>query len=283
MFKPVFQAVQLFLKGATGKDRQAKQSLAEQLLAVQIAYDGLQKQHNQLQQRCDRLQANNSDLKQRLSHQQHELDEFVNFADTDAKELTTANQELQTRLRQSEDEKTQLQNTNGTLLGKIAYLNSQLELRGYQSTASEPAFAFDSSSQSAASLPINPDVTDPVDLSDISLALVGGHETTYRKVTEELQQYGLKNCVHVPPHSIASNSRNQIKDKISNCDLIITITSYVDHSVSKCVKQLKETQMLAGECIRVSCHGKSGLVREVLEYFGSSANSGAREEIGLVQ
>ena len=110
---------------------------------------------------------------------------------------------------------------------------------------------------------------EQIDLSNVSLALIGGHETTYRTVSEELRQYGLKHCVHVPPHSIASNSRHQIKDKISNCDLIITITSYVDHSVSKCVKQLKDAKMLAGECIRVSCHGKSGLVREVLEHFAN--------------
>lgn len=277
MFKPVFQAVQMFLKGATGKDRQAKQNISEQLLAVQIAYDQLQQQHSQLQQTCDRLSATNSDLQQRQIYLQKELDDFINFADTDAKELVAENQELQSRLRQSEDEKIELQNVNGTLLGKIAYLNSQLDLRSYQ-TAEDDEFSTTKENfrteGEIVSVIASPDSAsaDAVDLSNISLALIGGHETTYRKVTEELQQYGLKTCIHVPPHSIASNSRNQIKDKISQCDLVITITSYVDHSVSKCVKQLKDTQMLAGECIRVSCHGKSGLVREVLQYFANPAD-----------
>ena len=63
------------------------------------------------------------------------------------------------------------------------------------------------------------------------------------------------------------------RDKISNCDLIVTVTSHVDHSVSECVKQLKDAQVLAGECIRVSCHGKSGLVREVLNYFADPMRS----------
>ncbi|PZO58650.1 MAG: hypothetical protein DCF15_04845, partial [Phormidesmis priestleyi] len=106
-----------------------------------------------------------------------------------------------------------------------------------------------------------------IDLSNVSLALIGGHETTHREVSEELKKYGLKRCIHIPPHSIVSNSRSQIKDKISNCDLIVTITSYVDHSVTQCVKQLKDTQMLTGEVIRVHCHGKSGVVREVLDHF----------------
>ncbi|MEO1390437.1 MAG: DUF2325 domain-containing protein [Cyanobacteria bacterium J06634_6] len=277
MFKPVFQAVQMFLKGATGKDRQAKQNISEQLLAVQIAYDQLQQQHSQLQQTCDRLSATNSDLQQRQTYLQKELDDFINFADTDAKELVAENQELQSRLRQSENEKIELQNVNGTLLGKIAYLNSQLDLRSYQTaeddefSTTEENFRTEGEIVSAIASP-DSSSADAVDLSNISLALIGGHETTYRKVTEELQQYGLKTCIHVPPHSIASNSRNQIKDKISQCDLVITITSYVDHSVSKCVKQLKDTQMLAGECIRVSCHGKSGLVREVLQYFANPAD-----------
>ncbi|MEO0887940.1 MAG: DUF2325 domain-containing protein [Cyanobacteria bacterium J06648_10] len=277
MFKPVFQAVQMFLKGATGRDRQAKQNISEQLLAVQIAYDQLQQQHSQLQQTCDRLSATNSDLQQRQIYLQKELDDFINFADTDAKELVAENQELQSRLRQSEDEKIELQNVNGTLLGKIAYLNSQLDLRSYQTaeddefSTTEENFRTEGEIVSAIASP-DSSSADAVDLSNISLALIGGHETTYRKVTEELQQYGLKTCIHVPPHSIASNSRNQIKDKISQCDLVITITSYVDHSVSKCVKQLKDTQMLAGECIRVSCHGKSGLVREVLQYFANPAD-----------
>ena len=280
MFKPVFQAVQMFLKGATGKDRQAKQNIADQLLAVQIAYDQLQQQHSQLQQKCDRLSATNGDLQQRQTYLQKELDDFVNFADTDAKELAAENQDLQRRLRQSEDEKGQLQNVNGTLLGKIAYLNSQLDLRSYQEAeGNEPIVRESIGADSETTVAIaasNSEFTDFVDLSNISLALIGGHETTYRKVTEELQQYGLKTCIHVPPHSIASNSRNQIKDKISHCDLVITITSYVDHSVSRCVKQLKDTQMLAGECIRVSCHGKSGLVREVLQYF---ANAGSMSSL----
>jgi len=283
MFKPMLQAVQMFLKGASGKDRQDKHHLSEHLLAMQVAYDQLQQkqdtlqvQNSRLQRECDRLTRTHADLNTELKRHQLDLDELISVADTDAKDLAQENEDLQLRLRQSEDSKEALQNNNATLLGKIAVLENQLTLRSYQTTdiAAEPTKANDQRDSSKAdsqaavlSLLTDSASLEQVDLSNISLALIGGHETTYRTVTEELKQYGLKNCVHVPPHSIASNNRHQIKDKISNCDLIITITSYVDHSVSKCVKQLNDAKMLAGECIRVSCHGKSGLVREVLQYF----------------
>ncbi|MEL6939106.1 MAG: DUF2325 domain-containing protein [Cyanobacteria bacterium J06598_1] len=280
MFKPVLQAVQMFLKGATGKDRQAKQHLSDHLLTLQVAYDQLQQQHDglkqkhtQLQQRFDRLQHSQSDLNQSLKRHKLDLDEFIDVADTDAKALSLEIEDLQQRLRQSEEEKEDVQNRNGVLIGRIAFLENQADLVSYQDVADvggDPAPRADGEKRS---LNRSIDSAEPVDLSDISLALVGGHETTYREVTKALEEYGLKRCVHVPPHSVESSDRNRIKDKISNCDLVITITSYVDHSVSKCVKSLKDTQMLAGECIRVSCHGKSGLVREVLQYFQGTLQS----------
>ncbi|MEL6469436.1 MAG: DUF2325 domain-containing protein [Cyanobacteria bacterium J06623_4] len=265
MLKPVLHAFQMFLKGATGKDRQAKHHLSDHLLKVQVAYDQLQQQFDQLQLENERLLKTTGDLEKQLQHNQSELEELITLADTDAKFLISENQSLQLRLRKSEDEKESLRAARGRLLGRVAVLERQLDLEGYRTgdgrTPADPAEV---------------DSVDTIDFSEvslanISLALVGGHETTYREVRKALRQYGLKRCIHVPPHSIASNSRQQIKDKIGNCDLVVTITSYVDHSVSKCVKQLKDAQLLAGECIRVSCHGKSGLVREVLQYFAEPA------------
>ncbi len=287
MFKPVLQAVQMFLKGATGKDRQAKAHLSEHLLTLQVAYDQLQQQHDTLQQqheglqqkhtrlhqKYERLQHSQADLKQRLQRHKLDLDEFIDVADMDAKDLSLEIEDLQQRLRQSEDEKGVFQSKNSLLIGKVAVLENDLNLLSYQSNQHSSANAnsdltpaVDDQYPSLESS-TGTETADEIDLSDISLALIGGHETTYREVTKELKQYGLKRCVHVPPHSVASSDRSQIKDKISNCDLIITITSYVDHSVSRCVKSLQDAQVLAGECIRVSCHGKSGLVREVIQYF----------------
>ncbi|MGB3789267.1 MAG: DUF2325 domain-containing protein [Phormidesmis sp.] len=241
---------------------------------MQLAYDQLQADNTTLEQNYKRLQQKQTDLTTRLSRNKTDTDELLNIADSEVDSLVLANEDLQLRLRQSETEKAALQERNGSLLGRVAFLEQQLNIRTYQQDSLDPAPRADGE-KSFLNPEHDSDDTLPfydhsVDLSNLSIALVGGHETTYREVTEVLKQYGLKRCVHVPPHSIASNSRNQIKDKISNCDLVVTITSYVDHSVAKCVKQLKDAQMLAGGSIRVSCHGKSGLVREVLEYFGAS-------------
>ncbi|EDX86702.1 hypothetical protein S7335_4408 [Synechococcus sp. PCC 7335] len=279
MLKPVLHAVQLFLKGATGKDRQAKHHLSEHLLRLQLAYDQLQLEHSDLEQKHSRLQQKQIDLTQRLSRNKTDTDELLSIADSEVDSLISENEDLQLRLRESETENSALKESNGSLLGRVAFLEQQLDIRSYQNGSAEhsstesksgaidtnPFLGLEDSSDESTSL-----YTLPVDLSNLSIALVGGHETTYREVTEALKQYGLKRCIHVPPHSIASNSRNQIKDKISTCDLVVTITSYVDHSVARCVKQLKDAHMLGGGYIRVSCHGKSGLIREVLEYFSTS-------------
>ena len=104
-------------------------------------------------------------------------------------------------------------------------------------------------------------------LSEISIAIVGGHETTYHKVTGELVKYGLKRCVHIPPRS--ADNLSKIREKIRDCDLIVIVTSHVDHYVSNIVKHLKDRMLLSGEVIRVATRGKSGLVREVINYFST--------------
>ncbi|MEO1392323.1 MAG: DUF2325 domain-containing protein [Cyanobacteria bacterium J06634_5] len=334
MFKSIFQPLQLFIKGASGKDRHEKQQLMQQVLTLQLAYDDLQENCDQQletkQAVCNQLQHECNALKQKYTHLQTRYDSLqqqqkklqnehtdltavFNYAEQENKDFSTNNQQLCQQLQQ-------LQKDNQVLKSETIYLAQQLEIKAYQqpethARLSEPASTGRSPSASTTSslahqtgnqagnqvghqagsqagshlangkllardsISQQPDVSaggtsaevdfDGVDLSTISLALIGGHETTHREVSAALRKYGLKRCVHVPPHSIASNSRSQIKDKISQCDLVITITSYVDHSVVRCVKQLKEAQMLAGEVIRMSSHGKSSVVREVLSYFAT--------------
>ena len=271
MFKSLIQPLQLFLKGASGKDRYKKQQIAQQLLTLQVAYDRLQRDYDKQSTDFDALQRD-----------RNELNTLFNCADQENKELTAKNKGLRSQLKKLEED-------NQTLRSELIYRNQKDEISAYQNTpqnasaqlSAGPSLKGRDAKGSAKglehldngagikNLASTAGLDEDVNLSEVSLALIGGHETTHREVTEELKKYGLKRCVHVPPHSIASNSRNQIKDKISQCDLIVTITSYVDHSVVRCVKQLRDTQMLAGEVIRVSCHGKSGVVREVLDYFAA--------------
>lgn len=298
MFKSLIQPLQLFIKGATGKDRYQKQQLAQQLISLQVAYDHLQESCGTLQDEQDVLQRNIEKLQKRygklqrdrnlLQRDRNELNALFNYADKENQGLDAEKGEMRSHIQKIEAEK-------AALHSKVVFLEHKLGLRAYESGAdyTEPeAKVTDSQLESRTDEPLTAEPLAPtaikdisadleadltaeqdrefiVDLSEVSLALVGGHETTHREVAEELKKYGLKRCIHVPPHSRESNNRHQIKDKIGNCDLVVTITSYVDHSVSNCVKQLRDTQMLTGEVIRVHCHGKSGVVREVLQYFAT--------------
>ncbi|MGB3297185.1 MAG: DUF2325 domain-containing protein [Phormidesmis sp.] len=284
MLKSLIQPLQLFIKGATGKDRHQKQQLAQQLISLQVAYDRLQESCGTLQQKHDTLQHSIEQLQKRygslqrdhglLQRDRNELNTLFNYADKENKGLDAETSEMRSHIQKIEAEK-------AALHSKVVFLEHKLGLRAYEPDTP------DAQSESLHSPLLTSKSTEPADLSDgdleaeleaaefivdlseVSLALVGGHETTHREVAEELKKYGLKRCIHVPPHSRESNNRHQIRDKIGNCDLVVTITSYVDHSVSNCVKQLRDTQMLTGEVIRVHCHGKSGVVREVLQYFAT--------------
>ena len=264
MFKSLLQPLQLFMKGATGKDRHQKQQLNQQLIRLQMAYEALQESFDTLQHQHDTLQRERDQLQQRydrLQRDRNDINALFNCADQENRELDAKVLGMRSRIKH-------LKADNAALDSKIIYLEHKLGLQAYRDRTDDNDAVFDASDVILEDVR-SPAALDLIDLSNISLALVGGHETTHREVTEELKKYGLKRCIHVPPHSRESNSRHQIKDKIGSCDLVVTITSYVDHSVSNCVKQLKETSMLTGEVIRVHCHGKSGVVREVLQYFST--------------
>jgi DNA repair exonuclease SbcCD ATPase subunit len=286
MFKSLIEQCKLFVKGATGKDRLQKHQLSQQLMRLQVAYDCIQENCDTLQQKNDALQKNTNQLKKKYSQLQRdhkELNALFNYADKENQELNAEVGKMRSHIKTIEADSAALQS-------QVIYLEHKLGLRAYEEPSSHSSShvlgtSIQGSAQSANSKPLTkaPWTTDNdeldelkgltiqaiVDLSDVSLALVGGHETTHREVAEELKKYGLKRCIHIPPHNRESNSRHQIRDKIGNCDLIVTITSYIDHSVSNCIKQLQDTQMLTGEVIRVHCHGKSGVVREVLQYFSN--------------
>ena len=118
MLKPVLHAVQLFLKGATGKDRQAKHHLSEHLLRMQLAYDQLQVDHSTLEQNYSHLKQKQTELTARLNRNKTDTDELLNIADSEVKSLVIANEDLQLRLRQSETEKATLQEKKRLFLGQ---------------------------------------------------------------------------------------------------------------------------------------------------------------------
>jgi hypothetical protein len=111
-----------------------------------------------------------------------------------------------------------------------------------------------------------------LDLSDFRLALVGGHPSTRRGVIQELQlHYGLKHFVEIPRMSEANTSRNRVKSKIYRCNLVVLITGYMSHRLTEIVFSLKDAGMLAGDVLQLSCKGKSGVLRGILEHVESRA------------
>ena len=118
------------------------------------------------------------------------------------------------------------------------------------------------------SFPEDDTTTETFDLSSLRLALVGGHEATRREVIRELtESYSLENTVEVAPSSEAYVDRSTVQNKINNCDLIAVITGYMGHDLSKIVSELKKDGVLIGEVLPLSCRGKSGVVREILNWW----------------
>lgn len=111
-------------------------------------------------------------------------------------------------------------------------------------------------------------VSAPLNLSSLRLALVGGHEATRREVIRELKQgYSLKDTVEIAPSSEAYVDRSSVQAKISDCDLIAVITGYMGHDLSQIVSNMKKDGALVGEVLLLPCRGKSGIVRNILNWW----------------
>jgi hypothetical protein len=109
-----------------------------------------------------------------------------------------------------------------------------------------------------------------VDLSDFSLALVGGRPPTRQEVFAELSEhYGLQKhrYVEVPPIREKNINRSRLKEKISGRDLIAVIVTYIGHDLTDMVSELKESGALSGEIIWVNESGKTGIVRSILAHI----------------
>lgn len=108
---------------------------------------------------------------------------------------------------------------------------------------------------------------ETVNLSNLKLALIGGHDSIRRAVIRELSEhYHLTRWVQLPPFTKHSLGRSNIKAKIHDCDLIVLITGYMKHMQTESVVQLRKLGSLSGDVLLLNCRGKSGVVREILAY-----------------
>ena len=123
-------------------------------------------------------------------------------------------------------------------------------------------------SNSSSSNDESPATTYPrIDLSNLRLALVGGHPTTRRGVIQELQlNYGLRHWVEVPRMNESNTNRSKVKSKIGQCTLVVLITGYMSHRLTEIIFSLKEAGSLAGDVLQLNCKGKSGVIRGILNH-----------------
>lgn len=107
-----------------------------------------------------------------------------------------------------------------------------------------------------------------IDLSPYRIALVGGHQKTCAAVIRELcTKHGLQQYAQVAPHTEEAISRKSVQAKIQHCDLVVIITPYMGHDLSGIVCSLHQDGALRGEILRLNCSGKSGIIREILNYY----------------
>lgn len=115
------------------------------------------------------------------------------------------------------------------------------------------------------SAPENNTTVEIIDLSSLSLALVGGHAATRREVIRELSEsYRLDDAIEVAPSSENYIDSSSVQTKISGCNLIAVITGYMRYDLSRIVSSLKKDDALVGEVLLLPCRGKSSVVRELI-------------------
>lgn len=168
---------------------------------------------------------------------------------------------LATLKKQAEEERDDLQL-------QVWELEQQVqELLGYIGRSRSPG---DPGQTAPAAHPVSTEVlplAPTPDLSVLVLGLVGGHPATRRSVIEELTtHYGLKHWVIIPPLHEASIRRTKLKRKLSRCHLIVIIADYMSHPLTHAIYGLQASGALKGEVVLLNCHGKSGVLRDILHH-----------------
>ncbi|MBT9317081.1 hypothetical protein [Leptothoe spongobia] len=232
-------------------------NLTQQLAQAHTQYTDLQKAFNDQQQELDARQQALADHQQELenSRQQYselwqELDAWVTDSDAQIQFL-----------------KRELRNRTSALTNCEANLNTvqQSNLAAIQARSTAPI--------------TNEPTTPVITLADWKIGFVGGHEATRRVVIQTLRSdYGLVyTAVEIPSHREVSTSQKQLKQKLADCDLIVSIVRYSNHSLTKSLMQLKEKGGLKGKILTPNSRGVSGVVRDILSFIETSTSLDTEE------
>ncbi len=246
--------VSFWVDWLTGRWRQREQLLRDKVMTLETECDRLRDERNQFQQEVqngDELwelaDAENKKL-------QNQLNTLQEQSRNDLETLRYENQQLW-------QEREEIELRNLELEDQLDYLNDFLANSQYHQHLAPTINASNAATD---------EDTDALDLSTLSLAFVGGHRATRRAVLKDLSDrhnFNPKNCVEIPPFTEVSSNRTKIKSSLSQTQLIVVITGYMGHSLTDIVCDLKSTGSIPGELLMVNCRGKSGVLREILNYM----------------
>ncbi|EKV02734.1 hypothetical protein Lepto7375DRAFT_4996 [Leptolyngbya sp. PCC 7375] len=225
--------------GISGNEYRRVRQLRTALAVSQQKEADLTQQLNQAQAQCLELQQALENKNQQVHELWEELDALIAENDT----------ELQTLKRELANQTSALSNCHSNLVAVQRFQATEVQ-------ATAPV----SNSQ--------PDTTSETNLANWKIAFVGGHQATRRFVIDTLHtSHGLIHTpVEIPSHREVSTSQKQLKDKLADCDLVVSIVGYSNHSLTKSLTHLRDKGALKGSILIPNSRGATGVVRDILAF-----------------
>lgn len=253
--------------------RQTNQGLRHSETQLQKTLAKSQRRASQFQQQLQQEEAQHQEARQEIQGARQEIQaarQEIEEYETWIQRVETENAELGSRCEVLEQESDRIEANLENTFTQLKAFNDRLHRESPETWQTFSGLW--KSLDLETLLPIVEDAVDDLpdigslDLSGWRLALVGGHDSTRRGVTEALGRYGIHNIIEVPPADQKKIDQGRVKEKVDRCDLIIVITGYLSHKMTKILHNLYQQNALAGELLYLNCRGCSGVVRDVVAY-----------------
>lgn len=246
--------------GVSGKDYQQLKQLRHKLAMVRENEARLMQALTQTQAQCKHLE-------KALENSQHTLEQSQLASHNHQTALENSQKALIATKQQNDELWNDLDNWINDGESQIQRLQRELAHQKSALTTCEANLAAVNRSHAQPTSPIS-DSAPTLSLANWKIAFVGGHEATRRAVIQTLETDYELSCtpVEIPSHREASTSQKQLQQKLAECDLIISIIRYSNHSLTKSLKQLKDRGGLKGTILNTNSRGATGVVREILAF-----------------
>lgn len=258
--RPIGNWCQKAWHGISGKDYRQVKHLRHDLAIAQEQEARLIQELEQANTRCKHLEKALMDSQQALEQSQLTIHNRQTAFEQSQQALVESQQQYDELWHELDnwinDGESQIQRLKKELANqKSALTNCEANLDAINRSQAQPVLS-----------PSDPPST--IDLAKWKISFVGGHEATRRTVIQTLQaEYGLNYTpVEIPSHREVSTSQKQLHQKLADCDLIVSIVRYSNHSLTKSLKQLKDRGSLRGTILSTNSRGATGVVREILTF-----------------